>query len=83
MDGRDWSWANLSGDKLDMLRDAEQTLGVDILLAYKDRAGSAVESRRLGQTGLQVASMNDSQVECLQGLEQKLGAVVIGYSQAA
>lgn len=81
MDGGNWSWADLKDDKLNMLLDAEQTLGVDVLLAYEEGKGARVAGEMLAMSGLQVASMNESQVECLQGLEQKLGAVVIGYKQ--
>jgi hypothetical protein len=82
MDRREWSWANLSGDKLDLLQDAEQTLGVDILLAYQESGSSGIDAQPLEGQGLQVAAMSESQVECLQGLEKMLQAVVIGYQQA-
>jgi hypothetical protein len=31
--------------------------------------------------GLQVAALNENQLECLQGLEQMVNAVVIAYRQ--
>jgi hypothetical protein len=82
MDGREWSWANLSGDKLDLLQEAEQTLGVDILLAFEESGGSGIGAQPLEGQSLRVAAMNESQVECLQGLEKMLQAVVIGYQQS-
>jgi hypothetical protein len=36
----------------------------------------------LGASGLQPARLNDSQLECLQGLEKQLDAVVVAYRQA-
>lgn len=79
----DWTWANLTGDKLTSLQEAEQTLGsgVDILMAYQQSDRGHLGTEDFSQGKLQVASINDSQVECLQGLEQQLQAVVIAYSK--
>lgn len=82
----EWTWADLSSDKLDMLTDAERTLGADLLLAYQPQETSVSRPQpdmgsHFRQNGLQVADLNDSQVDCLQGLEQKLQAVIIAYQQ--
>jgi hypothetical protein len=73
------SWADLTGDQLGMLQEAEQTLGADILLAYRSGEPVDIDFEKLGENRLRLAGLNESQVECLQGLESKLEAVVIAY----
>ena len=59
--------ADLSEEQLRMVREGEQTLDPAVtILAFKP-----AESR--------VADLNGSQVECLQGLEQKLGLTLVAY----
>jgi hypothetical protein len=77
-----WTWANLNQEQLGMLEEAEQTLGTDILIAYQDTSRVNTGAAWLSRSGLQVASLNDSQLECLQGLEKQVQAVVIAYQQA-
>ena len=76
-----WNWANLNGEQLDQLREGEQTLGADILLAYQQDQMATVQDGMFSRSGLQAAVLNDSQIECLQGLEKNLQAVVIAYQQ--
>jgi hypothetical protein len=76
-----WNWADLNGEQLDLLREGEQTLGADILLAYQQDQAAAFQDGRFSRSGLQAAPLNDSQLECLQGLEKNLQAVVIAYQQ--
>lgn len=77
-----WTWANLSKEQLGMLEQAEQTLGSDILIAYQDTSRVGIGTGWVSRSGLQVASLNDSQLECLQGLEMQVQAVVIAYQRA-
>lgn len=67
MAGKIYVLANLDGDQLRDVKEAEQTLvpGIEIL-AFK-----AAET--------DVAPLNPSQLECLQGLEQKLGLTLVAY----
>ncbi len=78
----EWTWAKLSGDELTMLSEAERTLGTEYLLAYQQDGQPAASSTRLLRRDLRVAPLNESQVECLQGLEAKLQAVVVAYQLA-
>ncbi len=75
-----WTWAHLNSEQLGMVEEAEQTLGENVkyLLAYQQNEGKG--SSNPLENRAQVAKLNDSQVECLQGLEQKLHAVVIAYA---
>lgn len=77
----EWSWATLEREQLGILREAESTLGADILLAYQLESQPQAQAPALNQMGLQVAALNESQLECLQGLEQMVNAVVIAYRQ--
>jgi hypothetical protein len=76
-------WARLNDDQLGRLDEAERTLGagVDVLLAYQP-VKAKLDDPGLADSGLQPAKLSDSQLECLQGLEHQLGALVIAYRQA-
>jgi hypothetical protein len=73
-----WKWAALDPEQMALLKEAEDTLGADYLLAFEpsDASGRMGESER---GGLPMAQLNQSQIECLQGLETRLNAVVIAY----
>ncbi len=79
MSSMGWTWARLNSKQLDDLKEAEQTLGARILLAYQQDPQTKIEGNRFSQSGLKVAPLNTSQVECLEGLESKIQAVVIAY----
>ncbi len=74
-----WKWAELSENQLRDLRQAEQTLGADILLAFEG-VGEVSETKR-GLPNLQAAQLNESQMECLRGTEDHLKAVVVAYKR--
>lgn len=76
-----WQWANLSEDQLRLLREAEQSLGADVLLAFQGASEAPNGERSL--SGLQAATLNDSQMECLRGTEDRLSAVVVAYKQTS
>lgn len=77
----EWSWAALNREQLGILQEAEQSLGADILLAYQEESQPQAQAPALTEMGLHVAALNESQLECLQGLEQMVNAVVIAYQQ--
>lgn len=81
MTASEWSWAALNREQLGILRKAEQSLGADILLAYQEESQPQTQAPALTAMGLHVAALNESQLECLQGLEQMVNAVVIAYQQ--
>ncbi len=74
-----WNWANLSKDQLEKLADAEKTLGADYLLAYQKNMPASASSGQLHLRNVRVAPLNESQIECLQGLESQLKSVVVAY----
>jgi hypothetical protein len=75
------TWADLTGGQLGMLQEAEQTLGADILLAYRSGEPVTIDFEKLVENRLQLAGLDESQIECLQGLEGKLQAVVLAYQR--
>ena len=77
----EWSWAALNREQLGILQEAEQSLGADILLAYQEESQPQAQAPALTEMGLHVAALNESQLECLQGLEQMVNAIVIAYQQ--
>jgi len=81
MTNRKWTWAELDGEQLGLLQEAEATLGADILLAYQQESQPQPHAPEVAQMGLHVAALDESQLECLQGLEQMVQAVVIAYQQ--
>ena len=68
MDSNIWMLANLTDDQLKLVREAEQTLGSINVLVFRP-------------ADLKVAGLNESQIECLQGLEKKLGMMVVAYTK--
>lgn len=76
MNGNGWAWAKLTEDQIEMLLEGERTLGADILLAYEGNASNPV-SGKASQTNLKIAALDESQLECLQGLEKNMQSVVV------
>ncbi len=68
MDNRVWLLANLSADQLRTLQEAEQQLGEVSILAFQTEQ-------------IKVAQLNESQIECLQGVEDQLGLTLIAYQK--
>jgi hypothetical protein len=81
MDTEQWTWADLDDEKIRLLSEAEQTLGADILMAYDQDGQPEVKSEHVPRLGLQVSPLDESQIECLQGLENQINAVVIAYQK--
>lgn len=81
MDETHWTWANLTDVQRQQVAEAESTLGTDYLLAYQPGQSQANQSTESLPGGLQIAALNPSQLECLQGLENQLQAVIVAYSK--
>lgn len=74
MSDKIWTLAELTDDQLKLVKEAERTLGTDYLLAF--------QPHELDEAGLEPASLDRSQVECLEGLEQSLNMTVVAYKKA-
>lgn len=68
-----WTWASLDDKQMGLLKETEETLGADIVLAFQPGDGGA-------QASLKPAELNDSQQECLQGAEEKMNSILVAYS---
>ena len=75
-----WTWANLNEQQLQLLSEAERSLGADYLLVYKpsNHSSRAVESR---VRALEAAPLTESQLDCLHGLEQQFQAIIVAYAE--
>jgi hypothetical protein len=74
-----WHWARLDREGIALVQETEGALGADIVLAYGP-GGPVADAAILA--GLAPAPLNESQLECLQGVESKLGIVAVAYSRA-
>jgi hypothetical protein len=79
MNNSDWTWADLTGEQLNLVLEAERSLGADYLLAYQHDNQAQGRAAQRPQSGLRVAALSNSQLECLQGLETQLQATVVAY----
>ncbi len=76
-----WTWASLTGEQLQLLREAEQGLGntVKYLLVYQHAQESSdpksIKEPREGH----IAPLSEKQLENLQTLEKQLHAVIVAY----
>lgn len=75
-----WTWAMLDRRGVDAVREAEATLGADVVLVYSEGAPDADGTAR---AGLAPAPLTPSELECLQGLERQLGGVAVAYRRVA
>lgn len=74
-----WKWASLDDRALGLVQEAEATIGADVVLVYA-QGGPRTDGRT--RLGLRPATLDASQLECLQGMEQLLGAVAVAYQRA-
>ena len=74
-----WHWARLDRQGIALVQETEAALGADVVLAYGP-GGPVADSSILA--GLQPVALNESQLECLQGVESKLGIVAVAYTRA-
>jgi len=74
-----WIFAKLDNDQLELIKQGEAALGVDYLLAFRQDESARPGNIGLILEGLTAASMDDSEIECLEGLELRLQAVVVAY----
>lgn len=78
-----WKIAQLNGEQVRMVEEAERGLGADYLVVFKEDAGGAADPQFPTAGMVAPASLNNSQVECLQGLERALDAVAVAYRRVA
>jgi hypothetical protein len=78
MTGTTWTWAELDDQGVELVQETERTLGADVVLVFAEGQPRA----HGGIFGLVPADLDASQLECLRGVEQRVGAVAVAYSRA-
>ena len=71
-----WTWADLDERSLALVAEAERTLHADFVLVY--RPGED-EFDVPAAIDLPPTSLDDTELECLQGLERMVGGVAVAY----
>lgn len=74
-----WKWATLDSKGVELVQEAERTIGADVVLVYAE-GGPRADGRLWAD--FKPAALDASQLECLQGMEQMLGAVAVAYQRA-
>ncbi len=72
------TWADLDEAQLALVREAEETLGSEVVVAY--RRG---DESRVGRGGVALppAALDESQLECLRGVESRIGCIAVAYGR--
>lgn len=73
-----WSFAELEADQVALVVEAERTLDADLVMAYKPSKWGTVDPDSMGD-GLDPAELEAGQLEWLQGLERRVGGVLVAY----
>jgi hypothetical protein len=77
-----WTWADLDQHQLDQLKDAEEKLGAEILLAYQT-GERPIRQELFDRNRLQAAALDQRQLEQLQDLENSMQVVLVAYQKQA
>ena len=80
---REWSYAELGPEQLALVAEAERTLDTDVVMVYRPSDWGTVDVERVTADGLRPVELEPSQLECLQGLEARVGGVMVAYRRAA
>ncbi len=78
-----WSYADLRPDQLELVAEAERTLDTDVVMVYRPSAWGTVDPDVVTADGLRAIDLEPTQLECLQGLEQRVGGVMVAYRREA
>lgn len=73
-----WTFADLEPAQLALVNEAERTLGTDVVMAYAPSPWGTVDPETVA-AGLHPVELETSQLEYLQGLERKVGGVLVAY----
>lgn len=74
-----WTLAELAPEQLELVNEAERTLDTDIVMVYRPARWGTVDEDTVAAEGLHPVELDPIQLECLLGLEQLVGAVVVAY----
>lgn len=74
----EWSFADLEPAQVDLVQEAERTLGTDVVMAYKPDRWGTIDPDAIGEA-LRPVELGASQLEYLQGLERSVNGVLVAY----
>ena len=60
-----------------------QALDTDVVMVYRPSAWGTVDPEVVTADGLHPVELEPTQLECLQGLEQRVGGVMVAYRRDA
>lgn len=78
-----WSYADLGPEQLALVVEAERTLDTDVVMVYRPSAWGTVDPELVTADGLRPVELEPSQLECLRGLEERVGGVMVAYRREA
>ena len=78
MAGGGWSYATLEPEQVALVIEAERTLGGDLVMAYEPSTWGTVDPETIGE-GLDPAELERGDLEYLQGVERRVGGVLVAY----
>ena len=76
------TFAHLNGSQIQALTQAEQSFGADYLIALEPGGKDSSRPVAPPPQALRVAPLTASQLECLNGLEDQLHAIVVAYRKS-
>ncbi len=82
MAGSAWTFADLDGRQLELVRLAERTLPADVVMVYEETDDAVSVDASTAVRGLQPVSLAPDELECLQGLERQVDGVAVAYRRA-
>ncbi len=74
----EWSFAELEPAQIDLVHEAELTLDTDVVMAYAPSRYGTVDPEAVGEH-MHPVELEASQLAYLQGLERKVGGVLVAY----
>ena len=78
-----WTWAKLDADQMQLLAEAERSLGAEYILVYKPTGRGSSRAVAANVRKLSTAQLDERQVERLRQLEERLQAVAVAYTTAS
>lgn len=81
--GRGWIFADLDSEQVGLVEDVERSLHADAVMVFRSGAESWADVEALAEEGFVPGSLEAAQLEQLQALERRLGAVAVAYTRVA
>jgi hypothetical protein len=79
MTDQTWTWADLDAQGLALINETERTLDADYILVYRPADD---EFDLPAEIHLPPTPLDESQLECLRGVEERVGGVAVAYRSA-